>query len=424
MASPETIERKENERRAYIEEERRMLLGSGASSQDESRGPAPASLDVYEATGDFAVPWEKYGRPGKERCLKALACCGLGEGQQLFVVAYLALNLALFLAGYGTHYSWDASSAYPVAKGGGYMLDLNLAIVILPTLKSLQTALHGKGGIAREWIPLDDPIKFHRTIAWMVSLSTFIHVFGHVWSMIEVASSAPMQVDTFNVFDYSSEESEAGTTIPHQLLSVKMITGILLTILFFAIFVTAHACCRRGGGRGFTAFQRVHAWWPWIYLVLLIHGNQRTWVWLFFPAIYVLVDRLSQLHGHQHPGVLLSARLLPKDVVHLTFEPPEGFTYQAGQYIQIFWNGEWHPFTLTSAPEENIISVHIRSAKNLDWSMHCAGLSSQRGLRRPRKIRELVQAHQNLNQAPLSSMNELSCLVASHVAGLEFPRQA
>jgi len=365
MASPETIERKENERRAYIEDERRMLLGSGGSSQDESRGPAPSSLDVYEATGDFSVPWEKYGRPGKERCLRLFACCGLGEGQQLFVVAYLLLNGALFVAGFGTHLLGETS--YAVAKGGGYMLDLNLAMVILPTLKSLQTSLHGKGGLAREWIPLDDPIKFHRTIAWMVCGATFIHIFGHVWSLVEISSSAKLQEDTLNVYGYSERESAAGTPIAEQLLSVKMTTGILLTILFFLLFMTAHAWCRRRGGSGFSAFQRVHAWWPWIYLVLLIHGNQRTWVWLFFPAIYVLVDRLSQLRGQQFPGVLLSARLLPKDVIHLTFEPPEGFTYEAGQYILLFWNGEWHPFTLTSAPEENVITVHIRSASSLDW---------------------------------------------------------
>ncbi|CAE7194071.1 CYBB, partial [Symbiodinium sp. CCMP2456] len=46
---------------------------------------------------------------------------------------------------------------------------------------------------------------------------------------------------------------------------------------------------------------------------------------------------------------------------------PQGFVYQAGQYILLGWKGEWHPFTLTSAPEENCISVHIRAASNLDW---------------------------------------------------------
>merc|ERR1712176_56668 len=64
---------------------------------------------------------------------------------------------------------------------------------------------------------------------------------------------------------------------------------------------------------------------------------------------------------------LLQVKLLPRDVIGLTFELPQGFAYQAGQYILLGWNGEWHPFTLTSAPEERCISVHIRASDSLDW---------------------------------------------------------
>ncbi|CAJ1431704.1 unnamed protein product, partial [Effrenium voratum] len=64
---------------------------------------------------------------------------------------------------------------------------------------------------------------------------------------------------------------------------------------------------------------------------------------------------------------LKSVKLLPRDVIGLTFELPQGFAYQAGQYILLGWKGEWHPFTLTSAPEENCISVHIRAPNTLDW---------------------------------------------------------
>jgi len=51
----------------------------------------------------------------------------------------------------------------------------------------------------------------------------------------------------------------------------------------------------------------------------------------------------------------------------LTFDIPRGFTYEAGQYILVGWRGEWHPFTLTSAPQEPHLSVHIRAPSSLDW---------------------------------------------------------
>ena len=45
---------------------------------------------------------------------------------------------------------FQESFAFPMAKGAGFALDMDLAILLLPTLKSLQTALRGKGGRARE----------------------------------------------------------------------------------------------------------------------------------------------------------------------------------------------------------------------------------------------------------------------------------
>merc|ERR1719428_1334686 len=75
---------------------------------------------------------------------------------------------------------------------------------------------------------------------------------------------------------------------------------------------------------------------------------------------------MLEQHQKMHAS-LKQVKLLPRDVIGLTFDLPKGFTYQAGQYILLGWKGEWHPFTLTSAPEENKISVHIRAPDSLDW---------------------------------------------------------
>ena len=111
----------------------------------------------------------------------------------------------------------------------------------------------------------------------------------------------------------------------------------------------------------------MHMSWKLIYVLLLLHAPTRLWIWFFFPALFVIVDRLL-LANHQAMYLSLrSVKLLPRDVIGLTFEVPQGFAYQAGQYILLGWKGEWHPFTLTSAPEENCISVHIRAPNTLDW---------------------------------------------------------
>lgn len=55
----------------------------------------------------------------------------------------------------------------------------------------------------------------------------------------------------------------------------------------------------------------------------------------------------------------------PSRVVELQMKK-KGFEMEAGQYIFIkcstISRTEWHPFTLTSSPEEDYFSVHIRIA--------------------------------------------------------------
>ncbi|CAE7041982.1 RBOHG [Symbiodinium natans] len=88
---------------------------------------------------------------------------------------------------------FEESFAYPLAKGAGFALDLDLALLLLPTLKSLQTALRGKGGRAREWIPLDDPISFHIAVATLIAINSIIHVGSHVIHINHIAGSPVLQ---------------------------------------------------------------------------------------------------------------------------------------------------------------------------------------------------------------------------------------
>ena len=53
------------------------------------------------------------------------------------------------------------------------------------------------------------------------------------------------------------------------------------------------------------------------------------------------------------------------DVTHLKFQKPEGFDYKSGQWVRIASivqsENEYHPFTLTSAPHEKYLSLHVRA---------------------------------------------------------------
>lgn len=53
------------------------------------------------------------------------------------------------------------------------------------------------------------------------------------------------------------------------------------------------------------------------------------------------------------------------EVTGLTFKKPAGFEYRSGQWVRIaclnLGAQEYHPFTLTSAPHEDHLSLHIRA---------------------------------------------------------------
>lgn len=61
-----------------------------------------------------------------------------------------------------------------------------------------------------------------------------------------------------------------------------------------------------------------------------------------------------------------TAHLPSSGVTHLEFQRPQGFEYKSGQWVRIaclaLGTTEYHPFTLTSAPHEETLSLHIRAA--------------------------------------------------------------
>lgn len=52
-------------------------------------------------------------------------------------------------------------------------------------------------------------------------------------------------------------------------------------------------------------------------------------------------------------------------MTYLQFQRPKTFEYKSGQWVRIacldLGTNEYHPFTLTSAPHEDTLSLHIRA---------------------------------------------------------------
>jgi hypothetical protein len=380
---PQTLEEMEAKRKACKSGD--TLVASGqvsvsAVAASSASGPRSSHDQNFPSPGGGLMKaW------GNDWAGRTLVCMGCTEGQRVAVAIYIVLNIVVFFWGFFTVGSrlktWGVSrsSAWATAVGAGYSLSLNLAVGILPSLKSLHTALRGSGTMLRDWIPIDDPFMLQTKVGVLTGIWTCVHVGGHFRQIGAVAQGVPLQEDPLGVWRLTLAQMQSGSPVADQLLTWTNLTGLLGLLLLVVLFAAAAPrfdyaqrvwpCLRLCGG--FNLYQRAHMLWPLFYLIIIMHGTPCLYVWLFFPLACYVLDRLLLLQRQLYPAVLFSARLVGQDVLHLALEVPEGFSYHAGQYVLLCWRGEWHPFTLTSAPEERLLSVHLRSPPEYDW---CAAL--------------------------------------------------
>ena len=140
-----------------------------------------------------------------------------------------------------------------------------------------------------------------------------------------------------------------------------LLTGSMVGLCLFSLWFVRQKI--------FEASYRFH----WLLLLLVIgatiaHGASAI---LFGVALWVfdiLVWALLAFINSRRQRSILAVRL-PSYVVRLTFLKGD-FNYKSGQYCFICVPGvsmfEWHPFSLSSSPHENMVSLHIRVLG--DWT--------------------------------------------------------
>ncbi|DBA04277.1 TPA: hypothetical protein N0F65_009512, partial [Lagenidium giganteum] len=206
---------------------------------------------------------------------------------------------------------------------------------------------------------------YHRTFGLVAFILVILH--GLAWVL-----------DGDWVVIYRDPLDETGVDLMSQDLS-----GTILFYLTLALFLFSLPPVRR---RFFELFVRTH----WILFILIaifcaIHGADLVTVGLalfaldmLYRAFYVIPKNFKGLKGNER-GVIsraqVSAIKLPGDVIRIQFprvraDTGETFEYEAGQYVflcipRVAWL-EWHPFTISSAPHEEMVTIHIRVLG--DWT--------------------------------------------------------
>ena len=123
---------------------------------------------------------------------------------------------------------------------------------------------------------------------------------------------------------------------------------------------------------------------PWLFIMLL-HGK-KFWIWIMLPFFCYLIEKLLKYRKTSSnkfgDTIITEAFVLPSKVVHLVIRKPPKFYFKPGDYV--FMNipaiakYEWHPFSISSAPENSkFIWLHIRACGNWTNKLYSYSLSSK-----------------------------------------------
>lgn len=251
---------------------------------------------------------------------------------------YAAANAFLFFGAVQRYAAEGASVWIQIARGGGAVLNLNGALIAVPVLRSLISWLRGTpmSGV----LPLDHSLGFHKVVGHVMFAAAIVHTGAHL------ANFATLSTPFYE----------------NLLFTRAGLSGVLLLLVFTGMWVTAHPWVRMGGH--FRLFHLAHLAYVLWFALLLVHAPN-FWKWALVPLLALAVERVLRLRRTRTPTSIVNAELLPSRVLGLEIQRPEGFDYRPGDYLYLkvphVSRFEWHPFSISSAPEERQIKVHIRT---------------------------------------------------------------
>lgn len=141
---------------------------------------------------------------------------------------------------------------------------------------------------------------------------------------------------------------------------------------------------------GFNAFWYSHHLFVIVYALLLVHGwflylvhnwyLKTTWIYFAVPVLLYAGERtLRFFRSGAYTVRLLKVAIYPGNVLTLQMSKPPQFRYKSGQYMFVQCPAvspfEWHPFSITSAPGDDYLSVHIRQLG--DWTQELKRVFSE-----------------------------------------------
>ncbi|KAG6005366.1 hypothetical protein E4U21_000217 [Claviceps maximensis] len=296
----------------------------------------------------------------------------INEGYHRVFVSVFTLIHALIFVFASIHFALKDSLqgardifgfTFTIAKASSLVLHVDVALVLFPVCRTLmslvrQTPLNGI-------IQFDNNITFHITTAWSIVFFSWVHTVAHWNNFARLAARNNLGFYGWLLANFASGPGW---------------TGYVMLVALMGIVVTSIEKSRRAN---YERFWYTHHMFIVFFLFWSLHGAFCMiqpdvapfcsgigvaavgvfWQYWMYGGFIYLAERVAREVRGRHRTYISKVIQHPSQVCEIQIKK-ENTKSRAGQYIFFccptvsLW--QYHPFTLTSAPEEDYISIHMR----------------------------------------------------------------
>eukprot|EP00093_Oithona_nana_P006459 06459.XXX_386344_372891_1 [CDS] Oithona nana genome sequencing. len=298
-----------------------------------------------------------------------------------YIFVFYVITIALFIERF-VFYAFMAEhldlrhimgAGIAITRGSAASLSFCYCLLLLTMCRNVITKM--KENSLHQYIPLDAHIQFHKIVACTALFFTIMHSIGHLVNFYHVGTQPIDHLHCMTKeFNFMSDQRPGIDFWFFQTLTG--LTGIALFIIVIFIFTFAHPRIRK---KAYNFFWMTHQLYVLLYVFSLLHGLARLtgpprfWTFFIIPGIIYTIDKIVTIRTRYMKLDILETELLPSDVVKVKFYRPPNMKVLSGQWIRFSCTAiqpeEFHSFTLTSAPHEDFLSVHVKAHGPFTWRL-------------------------------------------------------
>lgn len=304
------------------------------------------------------------------KCLKYIE---LKSKEIFWLTLYTLILWAIFLER-AYYYSYErehsglrriAGYGVTITRGAASAQMFTYSSLLITMCRNIITTL--RDTVANKYFPFDSSVEIHKYIAWWAFFFTVLHIVGHAFNFYHISTQTSDDLTClFRNYFHATHEIPKFHYWCWQ--TMTGFTGVILTLIWIMMYVFALSYVR---SKIYNWFWYTHSLYPLFFIFMILHGTgrliQEPFFYYFFlgPVILFTVDSLISISRKKIEIPVVKADILPSYVTMLEFQKPDNFQYKSGQWVRIACMAlnkrEYHPFTLTSSPNEDNLTLHIRS---------------------------------------------------------------